>query len=254
MSYFATTEFEPEGYEEAPKKLLFPILGFASLIIFFSVFIAMINSGVSAKNYNNFSDGMRRATASYSQRYDLSNSNLKSLAEGYLMHEDVSKFQVESNPVNVQRDLAEVYFYNILSGNVDKDIDTLKELDLYFCHVYTIYKVASPSGLTQKSFALEIFNSKGVMISRSAQSTTQEVSNKVTSVVGGVKTDISGGLENSIHKIQKYSRNNSLNETSNNTVSSFNTYMTIGKNIPIEGRFTTDDEDFCEIQSYSTMR
>ena len=254
MSYLTTNELEPDGYEDSPQKILFPILGFCGLIIFFSVFIAMINSGVSATNHNNFSDGVRRATSAYSQRYDLSNSNLKTLAEGYLMNEDLSKFKVESNPVNVQKDLAEIYFFNILSGNVTKDVDTLKNYKLYICHIYTIYQVSNSTGVNQKSYALEISDSKGVNLCTTALGTTQEVSNKVSSIVGGVKTDISSSLENSIHRAQKYTRNNSLNESSNSTVSSFNTYMTIGKDIPIEGRFVTENEDFCEIQTYSTMR
>lgn len=234
------------------------IISFSTIIIFIaaisvwiSITIGQIDNNVKEQQHAHFISGVRYGTLHYSKSYSMSTSNLKTIAEGYLLKEDIEKYNLASNPVNVDKTKATRDFLEILSGNTLVPVDKLKSMNIYMIHIYSNYRIVS--GKVNTFYVVEMFKADGSVYKPSQNFTSiNDLSNYVNSVFS-VSTDIGSSINQEVHKNQVYNKSGSTGNK-DTTYSTFNTYMCIGRNVPISGRFVKDTINFEELQTYSTSR
>lgn len=239
-----------------------PILSFIMIVCagflvlaFFMITIFRFDASYKQINYTMFTNGISNALSAYSKCYAMTNENLANIAEGYLNPNDldVAKFGINSNGIAVDLDKANAYFYRILHGNTGLSEEVLRGYNLYVAYVYTVYDYNKTTGVYSESYVVEIRDSRndrhGARVCRS----TDEVASFVGEVSGVGATDIGEALSNSIHREQEYSRETEY-ENGVHVVSSYSTYMCLGKGVPIKGWAHQYKTDVKEIQTYSNSR
>lgn len=214
--------------------------------------MSAIDSRVKSQNHDNFISGVRYGTRAYSKQYKMDTENLKNISEGYIIKEDIEKYALASNPVEVDRNLASQMFLRTLHGNTNIPINTLKSSKIYMIHVYTVYSKGNGDTLVPK-YAAQVFKIDGTpMYSPHMTNTLMELQQWVEGTLN-VSIDINNSINQSIHAQQEYDRRG---QTGNKlpTYSTYNTYMCIGIDVPLKNRFSDDTISFSEIQTYSTLR
>lgn len=228
------------------------ILSIITALFLGTQMMSAIDSRVKSQNHDNFISGVRYGTRAYSKQYRMDTENLKNISEGYILKEDIDKYALASNPVEVDRDLASQMFLRILSGNTNIPIAELKNDKIYMIHVYTVYQPGAGNKLVPKYIA-QVFKIDGTPVY------TPYMTNNLLElqqwVEGTLKinVDINNSINESIHAQQEYDRRG---QTGNSlpTYSTYNTYMCIGVDVPLKNRFSESTISFSEIQTYSTMR
>lgn len=240
-----------EDYVDSPLRFVgvYLVLTF-SLVIMYLMIIQI--SGVANQNaLINFTSGVSKGMKAYSVQYKDDYDNMASLAEGYLIEEDLRVYAVQANPVNIDVERARAYFYRTLAGNTGFPIETVKTWNINIVHISTFYQLDAVDNI-EKYYKIEMYNRDG---DKTSEITTQNLSDIKDTVENDldVVVDIDVAMANSIHKAQEYDREGTMNDGSK-TVSTYNTYMFIGRDIPISNRFLSKTQDFCELQTYSVER
>lgn len=206
-------------------------------------------------NHDSYVYGVRQGLKHYSQCFDLDIENTARMADGYLLKEDENEFSIKTNQVDVDRTKASKEFLEILAKNqVNVSESDLKAQDIKIIHVFTEYAWTSKNSNPKEIYYVSVIDpesqTEGALVKCND---LMAVKAKVEGSVGEVTVDIAGALSNEIHKQQKYTRGKTTGD-GQKTGSSYNTYIFIGKGIPIKGRYFTKNVDLCELQTYSTER
>lgn len=242
---------------EKPENIIKMMFLTIAFFIFLVLGMNKLSGYLEQVNYQMFTKGISNGLLSYSQCYSMNNDNLSRLAEGYLNNEDLdtAKYNLDTNKLDVDIKKANCYFYRILHGCTgikEQDLRDSSQYELYIVNIYSLYDHNTANGVFKESYVVQITDSKndkkGTTICRSTDAVESFLREKI-----GIKSDISDSLANSIHRAQKYSRKTSYSNGVH-VVSSFNTYMCFGKDIPINGWVLQHPYDFCEMQTYSTER
>lgn len=287
MDVIMSTDVTADDVADSPYKILYPIGLIVALVIGIIYAVTMLDSQMSTYRQQQFQQGIRRGLKLYATQYDLSNTGLQRLSEGYLMKDDLDglygyrsllsdpNYKLDTNALLVDKSRAKNYFDEMLRTNHYDKVD----VSSYKYYIINISCTYSLSNEFNTSFAVEImphgnpssaYDSTGNSIT-----TTQGVVNFIQNYgdfkAKGIKLDLANfhdgrsangvakslkdKLDNSVRVSQYYSRTNPLNvSNSKDTVSTLNMYMCIGIDIPIKGIFKTYSKNFCEVQSYTTVR
>lgn len=252
MELITVQSASSENYVDSPKQSA-KLFAFCLIaVLFLAGSMARIDNLVKSNAQNHFVRGIRNATKCYSRQYKMDDTGLASIAEGYLIQEDVIRYGLQTNPVVVDVSKATTGFYSLLHGNTMVPIEELKSYNIHMVHIYTVYNEVPSSGNLSVTYIVKVFDPNGNVTFSSSSDTLLGVQQYVESSLG-VATDLETSIIKSIHREQTYEREGA---TGNNdkTYSTYNTYMCIGKNVPLHGNLTTGNIDFCELQTYSTSR
>lgn len=206
-------------------------------------------------NHDSYVYGVRQGLKHYSQCFDLDLNNTARMADGYLLQEDENEFDIKTNQVDVDRTKASKEFLEILAKNqVEVSVNNLKSQDIKIIHIYTEYKWTSKNSKPKEVYYVSVIDPESQTEgSLEKCNDLKSVATKVESKIGSISIDIASALNNEVHKQQKYTRGKTTGD-GQKTGSSYNTYMFVGKDIPIKGRYFTKNVDLCELQTYSTER
>lgn len=237
---------------EIPKRMMIPIYIYLILTILLWVTLSLIHNEIRISRHNEFVDGVRRGLKAYSTTYDMSNANLKLLSEGYLTVDDLdpSKYNMSSNNIRVNNSESMKKFTRILSGNTTIPKAEIESYKGYVVQVFTEYKLAS--GLMKPTYSVELYKVGSTTPTTIKVSDLRGVETFIEQQTG-TNVDIYSTLNPQVHREQEYDRKNTYS-TGNKVVSSYNTYMYVGKDIPIKGIFNTGQINIVEMQTYSTLR
>ena len=248
-SQIMTLENDPESTGWGLIKLIL-------ISIFFSIFLItdvyVINNRVDLNNHTHFVYGIRKGTSAYSRQFKFDTSGLESLSEGYLLKEDFIHYIVSSNLFQSDTNKATDTFYQLLHGNTAISMSELKSYQIYMINVYTVYSGTASNPNLEPVYLVRVYDRNGNIIFTSNSTSLVEVKNYVQSSLI-IKIDIAGGILESIHKAQKYDKRGETGD-GQQTYSTYNTFMCVGKDIPIRGMFGSKKYNFSEIQTYSTLR
>lgn len=247
---------EDKGFESKDWAVKFAItiaLTFLCLV-FFQIQLNTMNNNAKYTARQNYVSGFSNALKAYSKCYSMNNESLERLAEGYLTDADLdaAKYSIESNFLSVDLEMANNYFYRILSSLTSTAISELKSENIYVVNIHTIYDENRINGKFSEKYAVQIFDPNNNLVGSRIVTSLESVEG-FTGSVTGLRVDIAGKLENSIHKAQEYSRQTSYNNGIH-VVSTFNSYMVLAKDVTVNARFKSDKVDFSEVQTYSTKR
>lgn len=247
---------EDQGFESKDWAVKFAIIVALTFLclIFFQIQLNTVNNNAKYTARQNYVSGFSNALKAYSKCYSMDNDSLGRLAEGYLTDSDIdeAKYSIESNFLSVDLKMANDYFYRILSSLTNTTIGELKSENIYIVNLHTIYDENVVNGNFSEKYAVQIFDPNNNLIGSRIVSSLESVES-FTGTITGLRVDIAGKLENSIHKAQEYSRQTSY-DNGIHVVSTFNSYMVLAKDITVNTRFKSDKVDFSEVQTYSTRR
>ncbi|MNN12557.1 hypothetical protein D3C81_1255520 [compost metagenome] len=247
-----TSDFIEEDEDSNPNSIIYIVLIGIALVIFVSMSLIRVDQIYKQQKVDKFNFGVSKATKAYSKRYILNKENYENISEGYLLEEDLDKYGITTNPVLINRPMAQKYFNRILSSMTLIPENTLKTYNIKIINIFTVYSKPNPTAPVVVKYTVEIYDLNNTKLLSTVSNSLQEVQTYVEGSLG-VKVDINNSVNQSIHKSQEY---DIKNKTGNNkdTFSSYNTFMVIGKNVPVKGRFSNTTVDFNEIQTYSTGR
>lgn len=287
MNELMDTDFDADGLSEAPLKLLYIFILIAIIISGLYYSASMVDSQTAEYRQEQFQQGIRRGLKLYATQYDLSNTGLQRLSEGYLMKDDLDgtsgyrsdlsdpDYDLDTNALLVEKNRAKTYFDKMIDDNHYDDKMSSNDYNYYIVNISCTYSLSNEFNT---SFAVEILpkgNPSESYTSSSAISTTKGV---VSFIEGygpfkdkGIKLDLANfndgrstngtvkslkdKLDNNLRVSQFYSRTNPLNlSDSKATVSTLNMYMCIAIDVPIRGIVGQYTKNFCEVQSYTTVR
>lgn len=223
----------------------------ASLFIIFYM-MTLVDNRTSHNVREAVNQGFRRGLKMYSQTYDKSSDAMASLGEGYIIEED-GKFNMDSNPVVINPTTASRNFREILGANMVLTDAEVKKLNINFIQVYS--KFTFVSGKPQATYTFSIYDIKGNLVYTDPGNLPdlKSVQERIEGQIGDVSIDFVTGINASLHQVVDYGRvDNNLQ-----TASTYNTFICIGKEIPLKLRFGLTGKktvDILELQSYAVSR
>lgn len=244
-----------QQFWNAPAKIIAMVVTACIIFAYMTFGFVENETEVWRFNHDSYVYGVRQGLKHYSQCFDLDIENTARMADGYLLKEDENEFSIKTNQVDVDRAKASREFLEILAKNqINVSADDLKTQDIKIIHVYTEYAWTSKNSKPKEVYYVSVIDpeaqTEGSLVKCND---LVEVKNRVESSVGEISVDIASALNNEVHKQQKYTRGKTTGD-GQQTGSSYNTYMFVGKAIPIKGRYFTKNVDLCELQTYSTER
>lgn len=242
---------QSEDYVDSPLRFTGLLVAMVAVLVMMYIMITNICGKANQNALINFTSGVSKGMKAYSVQYRDDYENMASLAEGYLIEEDLKVYSVNANPVNIDVNRARTYLYKILSGNTGIPMSKVKTWDITIVHISTFYKLDALDQI-EKMYKIQMYDKNG-----------NETMNFTTENLGDIQglvqdnldvvVDINVAMANSIHKAQVYDREGAMYDGSK-TVTTYNTYMFIGRDIPTSDRFMAERVDFCELQTYSVER
>lgn len=243
------TENPIKRYGQNPSTILaIPILTIYLVFILYHLGNS-IDGEVQSNFHTNYVHGISHALESFSMNYSTDNKNLERLSNGYLNADDPEHYETDTNELEVDNDKAMKCFLEILSGSINQPVSEIQKTNLNVIKIYTTY--LSIGTTTVVKYHVQVLRPNGTNSSIKICNSEAEVQNYIDSYLG-VKTDISIGFIDGVHKAQKYDRKNEYRK-GNVTVSSYDTYICVAKDIVAKGRYFRNTK-FNEIQTYSTGR
>lgn len=235
-----------DDYVDSPISLVAIIattLGVGTLL---ATLILILNTSMADNNHKKFVYGVSTATRAYAQQYTLDTKSLKNIAEGYITDEDIQKYKVDTNPLNIDLLGAQDYFYRLLSSNSGITKSKLLDMDLYMIQVTTKF---NPSPV----YIINIYKDVATPMVVNHQTTSLVTMQNLIEDTIGVKIDINKDFNASIRKAQDYDKKGTTG-SGDKTYSTYTTHMCIGKDVQIPGLSGKMKYDISEIQSYSVIR
>lgn len=242
-------------YVESPAsfgRIIAIAVGLMILVFFIST---LIDNRASQNDYDRMIQGIRRGTKMYSQTYSKSTVSMSQLGEGYIIAED-SELSIDSNPIVIDTSVACRNFKELLGANMVLSNADVSALDIYLVQVYSTFSFIGTNVKTTYSFKINDQNGVVVSYYTGGISSTTILAQKIKSAIGGIDIDIDGSFNASIRKAQEYDRKGQTGSFEN-TASTYNTFICIGKGIPLKARYGLNGVktvDVLELQTYSTKR
>lgn len=239
--------------DDTPSNLI--LIVFMSVFMFAFIFfmIVTLNNSALRSSQETFQRGLTNAVKSYSTTYATDAESLKYLSEGYLLSEDIDIYGIDSNPVQINRNVASEYLFKVLSTNVPQSEALLKSCGVYIINIVTEYdKLVSTYVPTYRVSVYK--NGNTALVVNAKASSLDEVQTLVEDRIGGIKTDIARNYKASLRQAQKYKENESQTGDNQTTYSTYSTTMAIVKDVPMSSLFGFVKKDIKEIQTYSIQR
>lgn len=237
-------------------KIIFFIISVMFIVIYMCTFI---DNRALHTDHRSMVVGVRRGLKMYSQTYDRSTEAMKTLGEGYIIGED-KKLSMDSNPLKVNIKVANRNFLEVLSANMVKTPDEIKAMNFYIIQVYTKFEFIGGAVNEKYTFSIYKLDSDTPMyICPGTLNGLQDVQNMIESQLN-IKIDLNDAVNASLHKTVLYDKTGDFNTTiaSSKSGSTFNTFICVGKGIPLRARFgwglADQKVDVMELQSYATSR
>lgn len=244
---------EISGFEDAPVNISF--ITFMSVFMFVFIFfmIVMLNGSSLRSSQEDFQRGLTNAVKAYSTTYSKDAQSLKYLSEGYLLKEDMDIYGINTNPLQVDRNIASKYLFTVLSGNVPQSEALLRSCGVYLINITTEY---SKSGLKYiPNYKVSIYqNGNTAMLVNADANSLEQVQTLVENKIGGITIDIAKDYNTSLRNAQKYKEDESVTGNNDTVYSTYDTTMAIVKDVPMSSLFGFVKKDVKEIQTYSIKR
>ena len=244
---------EISGFEDVSSNMSFVVFMSVFITIFIYFMLIMLNTSSLRSSQEDFQRGLTNAVKAYSTTYSTTPEALKYLSEGYLLDEDLKIYGIDSNPIQINRNVASEYFFNILDSNVPQSKALLKSCGVYIIDIITEYKSSGSS--VKPTYKVSIYKDgvTAYLVNYSTE-TLQGVQDIVEQKIGDVKIDIAKDFNASLRTAQKYKEDESNTGDGRTTYSTYSTTMTIVKDVPMSALFGFKKMDVKEIQTYSIKR
>lgn len=244
---------EISGFEDAPSNITFIVFMGLFLIVFIYFMIVALHQSSLRSSQEDFQRGLTNAVKAYSTSYSTDPEALKYLSEGYLLSEDMQVYGVNSNPVQIDRNVASEYFFKILDSNVPQSEALLKSCGVYLINIITEFTQSGSDYIPTYMVSIYKDGNTALVIDAGAES-LEKVQEIVETYIGDIKIDIAKDYNASLHEAQKYKSDGSLTGDNQMTYSTYTTTMTIIKDVPMSSLFGFVKKDVKEIQTYSVTR
>jgi len=240
-----------DDIDEIPLSFATPFVLLIISLALFTYMLYAVDASVKRDNQEVFQRGLSYALSGYSTCYSKDLNNLSSIAEGYIIDEDILIYGQNNNTVEIDYPKASNYFFNILESNTAVSSAVVKTNGLYVVNITTSF---NPS----ESYVVKIYrNGNDLMIQSSALSSITAVETFIEDKLD-VSIDIATDFNASVRRAQKYAMDKGYLNTSDNSkvgvYSGYTTNMCIAKDVPIKGLFGEVLTDVHELQTYSLIR
>lgn len=239
--------------DDTPSNLT--AIVFMSVFMFAFIFfmIVMLNNSSLRSSQEDFQRGLTNAVKAYSTTYATDSESLKYLSEGYLLSEDIDIYGIDSNPVQINRDIASEYLFKVLSSNVPQSETLLKSCGVYIINIVTEYNKLVSNYVPVYKVSVYKNGNTALLVDASANS-LDEVQTLVEQRIGNIKIDIAKNYNTSLREAQNYKEDESSTGDNQTTYSTYSTTMAIVTDVPMSSLFGFIKKDVKEIQTYSIQR
>lgn len=244
---------EISGFEDVPGNMTLVVFMSVFLFSFIYLMIVMLNESSLRASQEDFQRGLSNAVRAYSTTYATDNEALKHLSEGYLINEDMKIYGVNTNPIQLNRDIASKYFIEILDSNVPQKASVLKSCGIYIINIITEYVKSGASYIPRYKVSIYQNGNTALLVDAPADSLAA-VQTLVEQRLTNIKIDIAKDYNTSLRDAQKYKEDESNTGDRQTTYSTYSTTMTIVKDVPMSSLFGFTKKDVKEIQTYSIKR
>lgn len=239
--------------DDTPSNLTFIVFMSVFMFAFIFFMIVMLNNSALRSSQEDFQRGLTNAVKAYSTTYATDAESLKYLSEGYLLSEDMDIYGIDSNPVQINRNIASEYLFKVLTSNVPQSEALLKTCGVYIINIVTEYDKLV-SGYIPK-YKVSIYkNGNTALLVDATASNLDEVQTLVEQRITNIKIDIAKNYNTSLRQAQKYKEDESKTGDNQTTYSTYSTTMAIVTDVPMSSLFGFVKKDVKEIQTYSIQR
>lgn len=239
--------------DDTPSNLTAIVFMSVFLFAFIFFMIVMLNNSALRASQEDFQRGLTNAVKAYSTTYSTDAESLKYLSEGYLLSEDMDIYGVDSNPVQINRDIASEYLFKVLSSNVPQSEALLKTCGVYLINIVTEYSKTANNYIPVYKVSIYKNGNTALLVEASASS-LDEVQTLVEQRIGDISIDIAKNYNASLREAQKYKEDESSTGDNQTTYSTYSTTMAIVTDVPMSSLFGFVKKDVKEIQTYSIQR
>lgn len=244
---------EISGFEDVPGNMTLVVFMSVFMFAFIYLMIVMLNESSMRASQEDFQRGLTNAVRAYSTTYATDSEALKYLSEGYLLNEDMKIYGVNTNPIQLNRDVASKYLLEVLDSNVPQNVALLKSCGIYVINIITEYTRSGASYVPRYKVSIYQNGNTALLVDAPADSLAA-VQTLVEQRITDIRIDIAHDYNASLREAQKYKEDESVTGDRQTTYSTYSTTMTIVKDVPMSSLFGFVKKDVKEIQTYSIKR